>query len=95
MEEEEMVEEPVRNIHMNNVPVSTIKQFRQFARVYATDSYAIALQLLLDRSAVLEMMSQFELRLKAVENRLFVEQMGTKEKKGVKTIGGHVIERDR
>lgn len=93
-EKEDMVEEPVRNIHMNDVPVSTIKQFRQFARAFATDSYAIALQLLLDRSTVLDVYANLDLRLTAVENRIFRDQLEDGEKVK-KTFGGKVIERTR
>jgi hypothetical protein len=92
-EQEEMTEEPVRNISMNSVPISTLREFKQFARVYAHNRYSIALRLLLDRSAVLEMFSQLELRIKALENRTYKEQLleesgESSGRKPIMTFGG-------
>lgn len=90
-EGEELVEEPVRNITMNSVPISTIRDFQLFARAHAYNKYSIALKLLLDRSAVLEILSNIDLRVKTLENRMKVAQLSDAERvesKIPKTFGG-------
>jgi len=90
-QDEQMDVEPMMNIRIYNVPLSTMRAFQAFAKAYAYNKYSIALQLLLDRSAVLEMYSTHENRLRILENRMGLsqpEENNDSGKKKRKTFGG-------
>jgi len=85
--EEKIKEEPVRNVTIYNVPISTIEEFKAFAKAMAWGKYSVALRLLLDRSAVIDIFSNHESRIKSLEREAH-EPQSEEEKKSIKRFGG-------
>lgn len=83
MSEETMEEKKKFDMYIYGLSQETYTDFKAFVQAYAFGKYAIAIQLLLDRSAVLEQFSTLEKRIRSLENRVFEQQM----KDGAEVVG--------
>lgn len=83
-----------RNITIYHIHKDVVDDFKEWCKVNAGNKFPAGIQLLLSRSKVFELMSNFDTRIKALEHNLSmllnrqksVEEHSEKPK--VKTIGG-------
>jgi len=92
---EKLDQQDFRNITIYHIHKDVVDDFKEWCKVNAGNKFPAGIQLLLSRSKVFELMSNFDTRIKALEHNLSMVMNGQKsveehspEKQKVKTIGG-------
>jgi hypothetical protein len=92
---EKLDQQDFRNITIYHIHKDVVDEFKEWCKVHAGNKFPAGIQLLLSRSKVFELMSNFDTRIKALEHNLSMllnrQKSGeghSEEKPKVKTIGG-------
>jgi len=92
---EKLDQQDFRNITIYHIHKDVVDDFKEWCKVNAGNKFPAGIQLLLSRSKVFELMSNFDTRIKALEHNLSMVMNGQKsveehspETQKVKTIGG-------